>query len=150
MRSRNIKPGFFINEDLAELSFQARLLFIGLWLCADREGLVEYRPKRLKIQIFPYDNVNIEKLLDELRTSSEIVYWCEVLPDGNEKEEVPVVIEIPGFTKHQHPHRQEKASELIHLKKSLVITGQQRCKVGSRPAERGKRKEERGKLLSRN
>ena len=38
-RSRNIKPGFFKNEHLAECQPLARLLFIGLWTLADREGL---------------------------------------------------------------------------------------------------------------
>ena len=37
-RARNIKPGFFRNADLAELTFEARLLFIGLWTLADSEG----------------------------------------------------------------------------------------------------------------
>ena len=29
-RARNIKPGFFTNDLLAELPFETRLLFIGL------------------------------------------------------------------------------------------------------------------------
>jgi len=36
MRARNIKPGFFSNEDLAECSPWSRLCFAGLWLLADR------------------------------------------------------------------------------------------------------------------
>jgi len=30
MRARNLKPGFFKNEELADLPFEARLLFAGL------------------------------------------------------------------------------------------------------------------------
>ena len=30
-RARNIKPSFFLNEDIVELPCEARLLFIGLW-----------------------------------------------------------------------------------------------------------------------
>ncbi len=41
MRSRNIKPDFFLNEDLAEVSHTSRLLFIGLWCFADRDGRFE-------------------------------------------------------------------------------------------------------------
>lgn len=37
-RARNIKPSFFKNEDLADLNPFDRLLFIGLWCLADREG----------------------------------------------------------------------------------------------------------------
>jgi len=43
MRSRNIKPGFFKNEIIAEMPTETRLLFIGLWLLADREGRLEDR-----------------------------------------------------------------------------------------------------------
>ena len=42
-RARNIKPGFFKNEDLAECSPWARLCFAGLWTLADREGRLEDR-----------------------------------------------------------------------------------------------------------
>ena len=35
-RSRNIKPGFFSNDELVELPFEARLLFIGLWTIPGR------------------------------------------------------------------------------------------------------------------
>ncbi|WP_461949107.1 hypothetical protein ACOKPE_14565 [Acinetobacter baumannii] len=47
-RSRNIKPSFFMNEDIIELPYEARLLFIGLWTLADREGRLENRPKKIK------------------------------------------------------------------------------------------------------
>ena len=47
-RARNIKPGFFKNEFLAEMPCEVRLLFIGLWTLADREGRLEDRPKRIK------------------------------------------------------------------------------------------------------
>ena len=55
MRARNIKPGFFKNDTLAELEFAARLLFIGLWGLADRAGRLEDRPKKIKAEVFPYD-----------------------------------------------------------------------------------------------
>lgn len=45
-RARNIKPGFFINEDLVELPFSTRLLFAGLWIIADREGRLGERDRR--------------------------------------------------------------------------------------------------------
>lgn len=65
-RSRNIKPGFYTNEDLVECSFAARLLFPGLWMLADREGRLEDRPKKIKMFVFPADNVDIDDLLGEL------------------------------------------------------------------------------------
>ena len=44
MRTRLLKPGFFMNEELARLPVRARLLFAGLWCLADREGRLEDRP----------------------------------------------------------------------------------------------------------
>lgn len=47
-RARNIKPAFFMNDELAEIDPLGRLLFIGLWTIADREGRLEDRPARHK------------------------------------------------------------------------------------------------------
>ena len=65
-RARNIKPGFYKNEDLAECSVFARLMFPGLWMLADREGRLEDRQKRIKAELFPFDSVEVGPLLDEL------------------------------------------------------------------------------------
>ena len=42
MRARNLKPGFFKNETLAEIEPLGRLLFQGLWCMADREGIKHF------------------------------------------------------------------------------------------------------------
>lgn len=102
MRSRNIKPGFFHNEELVECSFPARILFIGLWCLADREGYLEDRPKKIKIQVFPADPVDCEALLCELDEAALILRYEA---DGEK------YIWIPGFRAHQNPHRREKPSE---------------------------------------
>lgn len=65
-RIRTIKPGFFKNDQLAELPALTRLLFIGLWTLADKEGRLEDRPKRIKAEIMPYDDIDIENELNEL------------------------------------------------------------------------------------
>ena len=57
-RARNIKPAFFKNETLVELPVETRLLFIGLWTLADREGRLEDRPKRIKMEIYPAKREN--------------------------------------------------------------------------------------------
>jgi len=102
-RARNIKPGFFKNEDLAECSPWARLCFIGLWTLADREGRLEDRPKRIKGELFPYESFDAEPLLQELACYGFIERY-EV--DGAR------IIAIPKFADHQTPHIKEKASEL--------------------------------------
>lgn len=101
-RSRNIKPAFFKNEDLAELDPAGRLLFIGLWCLADRNGVVEYRPKRIKIELFPYD----EKIdINGYITVMERLQLIQLLTDG-----LNDWLYIPTFTKHQNPHHTEKTN----------------------------------------
>jgi hypothetical protein len=66
VRARIIKPGFYANEQLAECSLLARFIFPGLWMLADRRGRLEDRPKRIKATLLPYDDGNVDELLDEL------------------------------------------------------------------------------------
>jgi len=102
-RARNIKPGFFHNADLVELPFEARLLFIGLWTLADRAGRLEDRPRQIKMALFPADAVDVEACLDGLQRWGFVKRY-EV---GGKR-----LIQVVNFTKHQNPHRDEKASEL--------------------------------------
>lgn len=102
-RARNIKPSFFTNEDLVELAFEVRLLFIGLWTLADREGRLEDRPKRIKMAIFPADNVDVESGLEELAKAGFIDRYTA---SG------VACIQVVNFAKHQNPHVREAASEL--------------------------------------
>lgn len=101
-RARNIKPGFFANEDLAEIEPIGRLLFIGLWTLADRDGRLEDRPKRIKGELFPYDNCDINALLDDLQKYGFILRY-EV--DGGK------YIQIVNFSKHQNPHPKEPSKD---------------------------------------
>lgn len=114
MRARNIKPGFFQNEDIAELPPETRLLFIGLWMMADREGRLEDRPKKIKMQIFPADTWEVDPMLAELDKSGLIIRY-EV--DGKQ------YIEIPKFLQHQRPHHQEKDSVIPERVRTKVRSG---------------------------
>lgn len=100
MRARNIKPSITKNEDLAELPFEARLLFSWLPMMADWQGRMEDRPKRIKAELFPYDNVDVDQLLTELHRKSFITRY--------EIENRGKFIWIINFSKHQHPHKQER------------------------------------------
>jgi|LGVF01.2.fsa_nt_gb hypothetical protein len=117
MRARNIKPSFFKNEDLGELDPFARLLFVGLWCMADREGRLEDRPKRIKIEVLPYDSSNVEKLLEQLHALGFINRYVD---DSTGK----AYIEVPNFSKHQNPHKNEKASEIPSVTDCREITGE--------------------------
>jgi hypothetical protein len=108
MRARDIKPGFFLNEYLAACSPHARLLFIGLWMLADREGRLEERPKQIKAKIFPFEDVDLEGLLEELAKSPEgdhpFIQRYEVKGKS--------YIQVVNFLKHQSPHPKERPSEI--------------------------------------
>ncbi len=98
-RSRNIKPAFFQNDILGELDPLARLLFIGMWTLADFKGCLEHRPKKIKAQILPYDNCDVEKLTINLEQSGFIAIYSV-----NDQS----YIKILNFSKHQNPHKNER------------------------------------------
>lgn len=98
-RARNIKPSFFQNEELAELDPLARLFFIGLWTVADYKGRVEFRPKRLKVQILPYDDCDTEQLAKNLERSGFVQTYSV---DGQR------YLKVVNFEKHQNPHKNER------------------------------------------
>lgn len=102
-RSRNIKPGFFKNEALAECSPLARLLFAGLWCLADRAGRLEDRPKRIRAELLPYDDCNADELLGELHEAGFILRY---LAAGGR------FIQVVNFSKHQSPYRKEAESTI--------------------------------------
>lgn len=102
-RIRTVKPSFWKNEDLALLPAFARLLFIGLWNLADCEGRLEDRPRRIKAEILPYDDVNVDFLLDQLAESKFIIRYL----DREERS----VIQVINFKKHQRITGKEAADE---------------------------------------
>ena len=102
-RSRNIKPGFFKNEDLAEIHPLGRILFAGLWCLADREGRLEDRSKRIKADILPYDDCDVDSLLEVLHQNHFIIRY---------RVEGERYIEVVNFKKHQNPHKKEAESVL--------------------------------------
>lgn len=100
-RIRMIKPEFFDDPDVGELSAEAALFFIGLWTQADREGRIEDDMRRLKARIFPYRGVDCEALAVELHGRDMIRRY---------QEQGKCFIWIRNFTKHQRPHPKEPAS----------------------------------------
>jgi hypothetical protein len=107
MRIRTIKPEFFTHEALfeAELEFRLplRIAFVGLWCCADREGRFKWEPRRLGVQILPYDQCDFSRVLDALLTRGFIVKYASDLGQFGC---------IPSFLKHQVINNRERASDL--------------------------------------
>lgn len=100
-RARMLNPKFFTNEELGQLPPLARLLFSGLWSVADREGRLEDRPRRLKVQLLPYDDADVGALLDQLQEAGFIIRYEA---DGGRW------IQVITFLDHQHPHPHEPPS----------------------------------------
>lgn len=107
MRKRDIRPGFFRNEDLFELEqatgLPIRVAFAGLWCAADREGRFLWKPLKLKRDILPYDALDFATVLAALASCGFIVRY--------EKAGVAYGW-IPTFHRHQHPHPKESTSQL--------------------------------------
>lgn len=91
-RIRTIKPDFFKDEDLAEHNPLTRILFTGLWTLSDRDGRQEDRPKFIKAEILPYDNCDVNEMLQALHDTGFITRY---------KVEDRAYIHVHGFKKHQ-------------------------------------------------
>jgi hypothetical protein len=112
-RSRNIKPSIMDNDALAALAPLTRLLFVYLWMLADREGRLEDRPARIAAQALPYDrDADINAMLDELRGAGFINRY---LAAGR------AVIQIANFLKHQSPHGTERDGDLPDSRGLITI-----------------------------
>lgn len=133
--ARNIKPGLYKNEDLAECSIWARHLFALLPMVADREGRLEDRPKRLKGELFAYDNVDVDPLLDELQAYGFIDRYSV---NGRR------YIQIVKFLEHQRPHGTEKDSVIPD--RDGFITVHERGKNGCASGSFSKTKQDHGDL----
>ena len=97
-RIRTIKPEFFTSEDILDLSPLARLLYIGIWCEADREGRLAWKPKTLKTRYLPVDNADVHELCRELTERGLVIPYG----DG--------FAYIPSFLKHQHINPREAKS----------------------------------------
>lgn len=92
-RIRSIKPEIWTDPDFCDLSLAARLFFIGTFNFADDWGLLIDDPRRLKLQIFPADDIDPHGLVDELIEARFLERLTA--PDGSE------VLLVRTFTVHQ-------------------------------------------------
>jgi hypothetical protein len=100
-RIRTIKPEFWTDEKVVELSPLARLLFVGIWNFVDDFGRVEFSSARLKMQIFPADSLEVSPLLQEIENVGLIILYDV---DGKR------YLQVTNFRKHQavKPDAKEK------------------------------------------
>jgi hypothetical protein len=95
-RIRSVKPEFWIDEKVVEMGLAARLLFIGLWNFADDQGYIDDKPRRIKMQVFPGDDFDVEPLLDELVSAGLLVRY---------DSPVGPVLHVRNWDKHQKVDR---------------------------------------------
>ena len=89
---RGVKPDYWTDEDIVELSIPARLLFIGLWNFACDNGHLQDKSKQIKMRILPTDDVNCAELLREIHAQGLI-------------ERTDGWITVPNLAHHQKPHK---------------------------------------------
>jgi hypothetical protein len=106
-RIRTIKPDFFRHEGLFEAERESglplRVAYAGLFTVADREGRFRWRPRQLKLDVLPFDEVDFARVLDVLCTGG----FIERYTSGGEEYG-----RIPSWLKHQVINNRESASTL--------------------------------------
>lgn len=106
-RIRTIKPDFFRDEKLQDVqaanpSLNPMLVFAGLWTVADKNGVFEWLPRTLKLDILPFLEFDLGASLALLERFSFISRY-EV---GDKSYGI-----VAGFTKHQRINGKEAMAE---------------------------------------
>jgi hypothetical protein len=141
-RIRTVKPELFKHEILFELEvetgFPIRAAFIGLFTCCDREGRFKWRPKALKCDILPYDELDFSRVLDALVSRGFVVKYVS----NNEEYGY-----IPSFNRHQIINNRESESILPEPNAGLVIdaSSTREARDSHAPLGEGKGKEGKGR-----
>ena len=107
-RARILKPEFFEDITLSGVSRDARLLYAGLWQHMDRRGLMEYHPKLVKKDVFPYDDDATSERVDIWVKELVTVGRLKLISHGGK-----TYLYCSTLPKHQHFHHAEKANRLI-------------------------------------
>ena len=106
-RIRTVKPELFKHVGLfeAEMASQLpmRLAFIALFTCCDRLGRFRWDPRRLKLDVLPYDDIDVSRVLEALLTHGFIKKY-------EHKNEVYGY--IPSWPKHQKINHREVKSDI--------------------------------------
>lgn len=95
-RIRSLRPEFWSDRKMADLSPMARLLYMALWNYCDDEGRGRYLPKAIEGFAFPFEQVDISTLLGELIRSDRITPY-EIAGEQ--------YFYIPRFVRYQKPDK---------------------------------------------
>ena len=92
-RYRRIKPEYWSDDKVIELDHSSRLFFIGMWNFVDDTGVIQNKPRMLKAQIFPADDISIDDVQNILR----MLYECSLITYNDDQS----LIRVRGFLNHQ-------------------------------------------------
>jgi len=106
-RIRTIKPEFYRHEGLQDLEIEnpgayPMMVFQGLWSQCDRNGVFQWRPRQLKLDILPFLPFDMATTLHILEKTKYLIRYSV---DGNEYGY------IPTFCIHQRLSGKEAGKE---------------------------------------
>nr|DAS69576.1 MAG TPA: replisome organizer [Caudoviricetes sp.] len=105
MRIRTIKPEFWRSEDIAALSIEDRLLFIGLWSYVEDNGVGRDEPQLIQCDLYPLDTFTEASVRTHgglTRLSQQGLITRFEGPDGRR------YLQINSWDKHQKINRPSK------------------------------------------
>lgn len=107
-RIRTVKPDFFRHEALQDLEAAnpgacPMLVFMGLWCTADREGRFEWRPRRIKLDVLPFLDFDLEATLSLLVEGGFLSRY---------QHQGEWYGQVCAWDRHQIPGRDEPPSEI--------------------------------------
>jgi len=120
-RIRTVKPELFRHEALYEAEIKTalplRLAYIGLFTACDREGRFKWKPRVLKLDVLPYDQIDFSRVLDALVTHGFIVKY---------EFEGDCFGCIPTWSQHQVINNRESISIIPSPEESTTCTHESR------------------------
>ena len=105
MRIRTIKPEFWRSDDIAALSVEDRLLFIGLWSYVEDNGVGRDEPQLIQCDLYPLDTfteASVRTYGGLMRLSQRGLITRYEGPDGRR------YLQINSWDKHQKINRPSK------------------------------------------
>jgi len=136
-RIRTVKPEFFRDEDLQDLELKhpenrPMLVFAGLWGHCDKQGVFEWKPRVLKLDILPFLPFDMDATLDILAGAGLVEKF---------EHEGKAYGFIDSFTGHQRIGGKEHSDPAKHPGK----TRKQRGSTGEAPEQHSGAQEGKGR-----
>lgn len=155
-RTRMIRPSLFRDEVLADVSFEARILFMGLLVFSSKNGDLYDDALAIRERVAPYQpTCDIESLLSELASIKiiqrlivrDVAYihivnikqWCEVLEGdrhhahaakrrANKRNAIPAWADLQAIKAiYVEAKRRSMAGESVHVDHVIPLAGKNVC-----------------------